>query len=388
MNINIYNPYVRRELELYHHGIEGQKWGKRNGPPYPLSKEDYSAAEKKAKGYTKKLNDMYKGRDKIAESTLKKEIKADKIADKYDKEISRNGNSKKAKELKEKHDLYVKDVELSADEMAKIDEEVERISDQLADEGFTITRADGIKQVAIGRNIAAQIFSGGLFGNGVTGQYDTSRFVVDFDPEDIAEAQKERSGNKSTKSEKESKNERERFGSYEVEWDEDTGEIKSVKDSKGNRASLDDVFEEQERNERKSKNDEKLERRKVMTNDGSDLYMDVDPKTNIVKYFIDHEGNKYEAEEWTDLSKPDSKKIPIEGPKAERLAKSKKSTKSEKKPKIQIPAENSNVMKRMRAKIEDHGVESLTDKDWEALGWTDDIVGTDEEIELLNRLHL
>ena len=24
--------------ELYHHGIDGQKWGVRNGPPYPLEK--------------------------------------------------------------------------------------------------------------------------------------------------------------------------------------------------------------------------------------------------------------------------------------------------------------------------------------------------------------
>lgn len=46
MNINIYNPYVRRELELYHHGVEGQKWGKRNGPPYPLERSTKSSAEK------------------------------------------------------------------------------------------------------------------------------------------------------------------------------------------------------------------------------------------------------------------------------------------------------------------------------------------------------
>lgn len=35
----------RGDGELYHHGIPGQKWGKRNGPPYPLSK--HSAAERR-----------------------------------------------------------------------------------------------------------------------------------------------------------------------------------------------------------------------------------------------------------------------------------------------------------------------------------------------------
>ncbi len=33
---------------LAHHGILGQKWGKRNGPPYPLGSGDHSASEKKA----------------------------------------------------------------------------------------------------------------------------------------------------------------------------------------------------------------------------------------------------------------------------------------------------------------------------------------------------
>lgn len=33
---------------LIHHGIKGQKWGVRNGPPYPLGADDKSAAEKKA----------------------------------------------------------------------------------------------------------------------------------------------------------------------------------------------------------------------------------------------------------------------------------------------------------------------------------------------------
>lgn len=33
---------------LSHHGILGQKWGKLNGPPYPLGKGDHSSSEKQA----------------------------------------------------------------------------------------------------------------------------------------------------------------------------------------------------------------------------------------------------------------------------------------------------------------------------------------------------
>lgn len=37
-----YNNY------LTHHGIKGQKWGIKNGPPYPLGASDHSASERKA----------------------------------------------------------------------------------------------------------------------------------------------------------------------------------------------------------------------------------------------------------------------------------------------------------------------------------------------------
>ena len=68
--------------DLYHHGVLGQKWGRKNGPPYPLGASDHSAAEKKA-GWRKSLSnstrkspedfDPYKAMDKIDRSLSKKE---------------------------------------------------------------------------------------------------------------------------------------------------------------------------------------------------------------------------------------------------------------------------------------------------------------------------
>lgn len=48
---------MRNDFEsnyLAHHGILGMKWGRKNGPPYPLGASDHSAAEKKA-GWRKSL---------------------------------------------------------------------------------------------------------------------------------------------------------------------------------------------------------------------------------------------------------------------------------------------------------------------------------------------
>lgn len=52
--MSYYNKPSPQEY-LAHHGILGQKWGKKNGPPYPLDASDHSAAEKKA-GWRKSLD--------------------------------------------------------------------------------------------------------------------------------------------------------------------------------------------------------------------------------------------------------------------------------------------------------------------------------------------
>ena len=44
--------HIRTPSELYHHGIKGQKWGVRNGPPYPLGSDQKSSSEKKANNQT------------------------------------------------------------------------------------------------------------------------------------------------------------------------------------------------------------------------------------------------------------------------------------------------------------------------------------------------
>lgn len=40
--------FTFKDDSLEHHGIDGQKWGVRNGPPYPLAEGQHSDAEKRA----------------------------------------------------------------------------------------------------------------------------------------------------------------------------------------------------------------------------------------------------------------------------------------------------------------------------------------------------
>lgn len=71
--------------ELYHHGILGMKWGKKNGPPYPLAISDHSYSERKA-GWQKSVNNKkrkmkdatYTKSDSFKEKWFTQNIKAGK----------------------------------------------------------------------------------------------------------------------------------------------------------------------------------------------------------------------------------------------------------------------------------------------------------------------
>lgn len=76
--------------ELYHHGILGQKWGQRNGPPYPLGSGDHSSREVKA-GWRASLK--RKTAEKVVDKSIARTSSSRKISNNSPKQDTTNSSS-------------------------------------------------------------------------------------------------------------------------------------------------------------------------------------------------------------------------------------------------------------------------------------------------------
>ena len=154
------NTYQR---ELYHHGILGQKWGRKMGPPYPLGSGDHSATEKK-EGWKKSLGggrneSLYERGQKRAQKSSSELHSKDsnsykKRADKKEEKLRNKLNKieDKKEKVRDYNEAYDRASELSdkSDEMFKKAKEIHK---SLAK--TPIGRAREVYKVQIGKGSEA-----------------------------------------------------------------------------------------------------------------------------------------------------------------------------------------------------------------------------------------
>ena len=100
--------------ELYHHGVKGQQWGERNGPPYPLDSKGSSLRKQKKiyKKMNKKLDDLEKTNNKLNklyDKAAKKTGTPESTVNVYKKYTEKTYNLMKNK-IKEAYTLEMKSI--------------------------------------------------------------------------------------------------------------------------------------------------------------------------------------------------------------------------------------------------------------------------------------
>ena len=176
MNINIYNPYVREELYLMHHGILGQRWGKKNGPPYPLSAGAHSASEKKAgwreslaenrylKKQTKKLNNQ----DRLeVKATHKLNVTEGKIKRQVSKNLS-NMLSGKQPDM-EKYRQLLDERRVNRMDLEKAKNVTKNLLLEMSNKGYHISHVDTLRYANRGRGIVSDLLALTALGAATTG---------------------------------------------------------------------------------------------------------------------------------------------------------------------------------------------------------------------------
>lgn len=78
---------IRYQNSLFHSGRLGMRWGVRNGPPYPLDKKQFSAAEKKAASKTSGKEPESKSKKKKSSGLQKGKNTFTRFSDTEEKEV-------------------------------------------------------------------------------------------------------------------------------------------------------------------------------------------------------------------------------------------------------------------------------------------------------------
>ena len=130
--------------ELYHHGIDGQKWGVRHGPPYPLDREDHNEIVERSHDATKKRHLSYERSGKYAKRMTDKDLNdtIDRLQreETYRRLVSKEREEKKAakiaKEAKKEADERYK----NQNELAKKQQELQEQQQKANKKANSITR--------------------------------------------------------------------------------------------------------------------------------------------------------------------------------------------------------------------------------------------------------
>lgn len=117
--------------ELYHHGIDGQKWGVRHGPPYPLDREDHNEIVERSHDATKKRHLSYERSGKYAKRMTDKDLNdtIDRLQreETYRRLVSKEREEKKAAKL-------AKEAKKEADERYKNQNELAKKQQELQEQ--------------------------------------------------------------------------------------------------------------------------------------------------------------------------------------------------------------------------------------------------------------